>query len=489
MKHFLLRHTAIALSLAIVLAVLRPQAVSAQAGPPILTLADAVAEALLKNERILRQQDGLERADLGLRAARSAFTPKILPNVQGSLSKSLLNDQTYRVDIVQAFTNGSGIRAGIATSTAQIPGAPGEPDIRFYNADTTLMWTQPLLKGLGKTVARRPLTAAERSREEAIRRSKMTEQQTTVEVARAYFRVVAQESLAEVAANGLRRARELRDASEAKLAAGRVSQLDVLRARQLVAQADLQVFDARAAVIEAREHLAELIGRDVDSAFGVVSEIPTWRDDLTEETGVALALDTRLDLKIAVDAVNDVKDAVAYAKNQALPQFDLNLALTRRQTSPSFANSFGVDGFQFTTFFNISMPVDRTTQTTNIRSSLIDRDERTREVDTLRRRITADVKREFRDRERGRRNLVMAEELVQIAKTEVEVAQFRYERGLSNNLDVVTAETNLMNAESRRVTLLADLAVIRLSLRAAIGILDPKQDTSGSVAASGIEAR
>ena len=489
MKQFVLRPTAIALSLVIVLAVLRPAAVSAQTEQRILTLADAVAEALLKNQRVLQQQDGVERANLGLRVAKSAFTPKILPNIQGSLSRSLLNDQTYRVDLVQNFTNGSGIRAGIATSTAQIPGAPGEPDIRFYNADTTLMWTQPLLKGLGKSVARRPLTAAERAQGDAIRRSKMAEQQTTVDVARAYFRVVAQESLAEVAGNGLRRANELREASEAKLAAGRVSQLDVLRARQLVAQADLQVFDAKAAVIDARENLAELIGRDVDDAFGVVSEIPAWTDDLVEEKGVALAMGARLDLMIAEDAASDVNDAVAYAKNQALPQFDVNLAMTRRRTSPSFGSSFGLDGFQFTTFFNLSMPVDRTAQSSTIQNALIDRGERTRELEALRRRITADVKREFRERERGRRNLVMAEELVLIAKTEVEVAQFRYERGLSNNLDVVTAETNLMNAESRRVTLLADLAVNRLSLRAVIGILDPKQDTSGSPGVSGIESR
>jgi outer membrane protein TolC len=473
----------------VVLLVGRPQATTAQPARPVITLTEAVAEALLKNDRLLQHQDGLERANLAIDSARSQFSPRILPNVQGSLSRSLLNDQTYRVDFLQNFTNGSGIRAGIATSTAQIPGAPGQPDVRFYNADTTLMWTQPLLKGFGRTVARRSLTSAERQQADAIRNTRMAEQQTTVEVAQAYFRVVAQESLAKVAENGLRRARELRAASEAKLAAGRVSQLDVLRARQLVAQADLQVFDATAAVVEARERLAEVIGRDVEADFGVVSEIPAWSDDLSVETAVALAMDSRLDLKILMDAAADVADSLSYAKNQALPQFDVNLALTRRQTSRSFANSFGLDDFQFTTFFTVSLPVDRTVQTAGIRNVLIDRDARVRETDTLRRRITADVKREFRERERGRRNLVMAEELVTIAQAEVEVAQFRYERGLSNNLDVVTAETNLMNAESRRVSLLAELAVIRLSLRAAVGILDPRKDTAGPVTGSGMDDR
>ena len=56
------------------------------------------------------------------------------------------------------------------------------------------------------------------------------------------------------------------------------------------------------------------------------------------------------------------------------------------------------------------------------------------------------------------------------------VAQLRYERGLSNNLDVVSAETSLLNAESRRILALAESAISRLSLRATLGNLDPQRD-------------
>jgi hypothetical protein len=38
---------------------------------------------------------------------------------------------------------------------------PGEDDIRFYNADTTLTVSQPLLKGFGPSVARRGVLSAE----------------------------------------------------------------------------------------------------------------------------------------------------------------------------------------------------------------------------------------------------------------------------------------------------------------------------------------
>src|SRR2546430_3269654 len=108
-----------------------------------LTLADAVSEALAKNERLLNQHDVTEQADLGMRLARDAFRVKVVPNVQGSFGETDINSQTYRVDVSQRFTTGTELRAAIGTATAQIPAAPGAigDDIHFYNADSTFTLT------------------------------------------------------------------------------------------------------------------------------------------------------------------------------------------------------------------------------------------------------------------------------------------------------------------------------------------------------------
>ena len=82
----------------------------------------------------------------------------------------------------------------------------------------------------------------------------------------------------------------------------------------------------------------------------------------------------------------------------------------------------------------------------------------------------------MRERDRLRRLVVAAETSVAIGRREVEVAQLRYERGLSDNLDVVTAETTLLNAESRYEAAIADSAVSSVSLRAVLGVLDPRMD-------------
>lgn len=90
------------------------------------------------------------------------------------------------------------------------------------------------------------------------------------------------------------------------------------------------------------------------------------------------------------------------------------------------------------------------------------------------------MKQAVRERDRLIRNIAAAENSVELSRREVEVAQLRYENGLSNNLDVVTAEAGLLQAESRRIQALADSAVAGLRLRAVLGIFNPRTDLTGS---------
>ena len=341
------------------------------------------------------------------------------------------------------------------------------------------MVTQPLLRGFGSSVTRQPITSAELRHADAERRQTIAAQRVAVEVAAAYYRVVAQEALVVVSEQSLARSRTLYELSAAKLGAGLVSQLDVLRAEQLVTQSETQTLDARAAVEDARDGLPLLIGRDPGSVFDVVSHIPEVGQspvDLDRVTAIALA--NRLDLKsqIAINSEADLQ--VKVARNQLLPQFDVNLALTRRQTTHTLARSFGLDGFTLATFFTISSPIDRTAQRVDYLNATIEQTRRKREITTLERQIAVDVKRAVRDRERNVRTVQAATAIVELSRKEVEVAQARYDRGLSNNLDVVTAESNLLAAESRRIQALAETAVAGLRFRAVLGILDPRLDTA-----------
>jgi len=177
-------------------------------------------------------------------------------------------------------------------------------------------------------------------------------------------------------------------------------------------------------------------------------------------------------MQTLADAVSEANARVAASRNQLLPQVDLNLAMTRRETAPGFVESFGFNRFRLATFFAIGMPLDRTAQSVQFRQALLERERRDRERITLTRRIATEVRREVRQRDRLARAVNTAETSVELSRQEVEVSQLRYDRGLSNNLDLVTAEGQLLAAEGRRIAALAQSAVQQLQLRAAMGVLD-----------------
>ena len=284
MEHIKTRSVAAAAGLALVVSA--AALLHAQDARRVMTLSQAIDEALLKNDRMIAQHDSGERAGLAVRGARSAFTPKVVPNVRGSFGQTNVSDQSYRLDLSQRFVNGTEVRVGTGTSTAQVPAIAGGEDVRFYNSDTTLLVSQPLLKGLGAGVTRRNLTLAELRQADATRQQKITEQQIAVDVAGAYYRVVAQEAVIAVARRGFDRARQLREASEAKLGAGLVSQLDVLRAQQLVSQAELQLFDAEGSAEDSRDQLRFLIGADASTQIDIIPDIPKTIEELTAEQAI-----------------------------------------------------------------------------------------------------------------------------------------------------------------------------------------------------------
>lgn len=70
--------------------------------------------------------------------------------------------------------------------------------------------------------------------------------------------------------------------------------------------------------------------------------------DVPSATSIALA--NRLDLKSRVASSADAENQIRFSRNQLLPQVDVNFALTRRETSPTFRDSFGLEGYKFATF-------------------------------------------------------------------------------------------------------------------------------------------
>jgi len=447
-----------------------PQAQSNQSPGTLVTLHDAVTLALAKSPIVLNAQNAREQAALSMRLADSAFSFKVLPSALGSFGQNNLSNQNYGVSVSQKLQGGTELRGNVgATSLRNQLGT-------YYNSDTTFEVRQPLLRGFGRSVTALPLFDAQWRTLDANWQLGLAEQQIALEVATTYYAIVVQTRLLGVAETALARANGLRDASIARLATGRVSQLDVLRAQQLASQSEAQVVDAQGSLADAQDRLSVLIGQRPGTPFTVSDTVPEDVEDLDLDQAGSLAFEHRTEVRSAQAASDESLRTIAAAKNQLRPQVDLNLAVTRQETSDSLRFAFGLDQFHAATFAAVSMPLNRTVEEVGLQNAVIERSRRERDVSAWRDRVAQEARQAVRRQQRAVKSLALARTSLDLAQREVEVATLRFQRGLSNNLDLVSAQATLRGAESQEVAARAEVALARLGVRAATGVLDPRRD-------------
>ena len=210
----------------------------AQETAPLLTLQEAVLVALANNERMLSSRETIEQAQLGRTLAESAFGTRITPNILGSFGQSDVRNQTYGLGASETLHDRNGGPDG--RRGLDVP----QPDRQLlcgrYDAARQSVAAPGPRTGRGAAADRASRLSDRGSTE---RQYLLAEQQLAIDVAGTYYRLIAQRELAVAARTALESARQLLAASEAKLQANLVSQLDVFRARQLVAEAEAQLFD------------------------------------------------------------------------------------------------------------------------------------------------------------------------------------------------------------------------------------------------------
>ena len=444
-------------------------------GTPTIPLSRAVATALERNFTVLNGADAVATSRLREGVTRAQFYPKLTPRYQRSADDSL-----FGVDATQKlpWTGGSVTATALMRSTFE--GARG-PDVSPFprTSDLRLVLTQPLLRGFGPNAAFYDLRVSRRSREGQERQYEMERQRLAVDVTRSYYQVIQQRQLLAVARQSLDRSESLRRASTARLEVGLVSKLDVYRAELQASQAQESMVRAETSLEAELEHFRTLLGLSPGDALQ--PEALTLPEDVVDdieplEVLTQRALESRLDLLETRDQVGDARRSASLARQNLLPQLDLNLGVTQFGTGTTYGNAFHSAERQVNLFFSTSYPLERSNEAANRAVAQLDVSSRER---TLRQRqldLEAEVRGAVRELQRIRKSIELQKKGVEVAEAQRRLATLRYQRGLASNFDVVDAEGSLVVARSALVGLLTSYQVARVDLMRVTGTLAVDKD-------------
>lgn len=434
-----------------------------------LDLTGCVKLALARNPQILDAIDAEASARLSLEVAELEYELQVTPTVDGGFQGSNTTNQNFELLLRRKFLP-TGTQLDVKGSSRVFSTVPQVSVPYFSEARVTV--AQPLFQGWTAIENRTGLDDAERrvvSTEHAI---EVAREETVFQIVRAYYEVVRADQLLTVARRSLERVRDLEDAAEARLELGKVSKMDVYRAELQQARVQNTLADQEARRATALDDLKLLIGLDprVDLEIDPRLQGPT----ITELAGVSLedqADAKRAEVREARAEVADSERKLVLAKYGLWPSVDLVGYYAQQGFGDSFGDSFNLDRTEWNVGFRSSVPLDRTVQKAALTEAEIALRSRERHYRQVRGQVVGQVRQALRQLERARAEAELAARVAEQTAQQEQLARYRYEKGLTDNFDLVQAEEQLTEARAATILAAIDHTLAAAAVRRATGTL------------------
>ncbi|MFL6213884.1 MAG: TolC family protein [Blastocatellia bacterium] len=415
------------------------------AAPINLSLADAVQLALRNNLQARLAHE--RRREAGGLAAQSRAG--LLPNLSANI---IQQDLTVNL-AAQGFP--PGLFPGL-NSTLIGP-------FRRFDARVTLL--QPIfnLSAIRQFEAGRINTGIAGLQEQ------LANQQVASQTAQAYLNALSAERAVDAALANLELARSLLQLAQNQHTAGVATGVDVTRAETRVAEERVRVAQAQANAHSARFELLRLTGLPLASRVTLTETLQfTPEPFLVADATVAEAERDRIELRIARQQVELASRNRQAAEAEQLPSIDFlgdygeSGNTPRENALPT--RSVGV---------RVNLPLFNGGLTRGRITVAASRQRQAElQFSDLRAQVEEDVRLAIETLTTATEQVTAAQLAVRLAERELQMSRDRFAAGVTNNIEVVNAQTALANARQNEVAALAQYNAARINLAAARGRIE-----------------
>ncbi len=306
-----------------------------------LTLEDSIVRALKNNLNVAAEVINPELASASVLQARQIFMPTFQVDLTGNRYEQL---STWSLQSAGAYINRS--TSSTASIAQQIPfGGSFTASLSYdynknnqlyqsynpsYTSRLSFSLTQPLLKNFGWTVSRREIIVAQHNLEASRGQFKTVLIDTVYSVEAAYWNLVYSVENLKTLQQALQSGRDLLNKTKKEVEVGQKAPIEVLNAEATVARREADILQAEALVKRSQDQLKTLLNLGVDPSAQGQNLLPADKPELkpftiTLEEAYVRAMARRPDLETAKSTIGAKMVNFRFAKNQLLPQLDLQL--------------------------------------------------------------------------------------------------------------------------------------------------------------------
>ena len=442
-----------------------------------LNLVEAVQLSLKNNQSFLSSTEGLDLQLLSLEVLRRSWWPLLSPlsgTVSWSDSKgsSPSSSESLSASLSQKLPWGGSMSLSASESGAQATGP------NAYSSSLTAGINFPLFRGAGWRAAVESKVSAERSYEYAKRNYMYSRTELMIQTVQSYFGQLQQEVSIRNLERNLDSAKRGVEKATLQFGRGLVTRSDVFRAELNVANAENQLSVAREQLRLARDAYKIDLGLRPEDDLVLETEaieLKTLKIDSKEAIDLAFATNPRW--LNARDQFDDAGRALEIASLDLLPQVDLSASYSWSQLPASRPfEDFETGGQGLALGASFSYDIDRSSVNRDYQAAVISYRQSQRGFQRARDEMARESQRLITSLRQAEVSMGIQDRARKDAEKALELIEDRYTRGLVNNLEVIEARDQLVNARNAYEAQLVSAKVTQLRLLQWIGRLEPDDE-------------
>jgi len=490
--------------------------------PLKISLVEALQIGARNSPEYQSSKEDVFRAALDLDLERHAFRNTFVGQVESLLSTNSTGSSTVSgtensatVGVSRTLKSGVDLSTALAIDLANLLTQGGASSLGLRGDATVSI---PLLRGSGRHIVAEPLTQAERNVVYAIYNFERFKRTFAVNVAQEYLGVLRQTDqvgnaersyrsriesarwIRRLADAGRRSEIEVDQAVQSELGArnGWISAQEQYRNRldafktSLGLPPDAQIELDRSDLELLRRPAEELVEkilqeedtgavRETPPADAPVELMPPSDEDagpleIDESLAIQLALENRLDLRVAIGEVYDAQRQVVVRADALGAGLTLlgsaNLGEGRSVGSATADDAqLRFDKASYSALLTLDLPLERTAERNAYRKSFIDLERATRNVQTLEDEVKLFIRSELRGLIESRESLKIQARSVFVAQKQVKSSTMFLEAGMANMRDLREAQDALLVAQNSLTQAVITYRTTELELQRDMGLL------------------
>jgi len=425
-----------------------------------LTLNQAINLALQANRSLITSSFGLDSQTLSLNSSESVFDFTAVPQFNAGVT-----DSQKRAGAGVAFQKRfeTGIEASVIPRIVRVEDQ--------YSGEAGLSLKVPLLKGYGRDVNLDAVQGSRfsvRSSERSLFSAKVNVVVDTVSAVYAIIRqaelvdfyVVQADNMEAHAANAIMKEK-----------VGLATPMDILRAEIRLKDIESSLAAAKEALSNAEDRLKLILAFPLEKRVAVKAPLSydVLSIDLDEAVDTALA--NRVELEQYREDIDEAKRRSLVSKNSVLPQLDLVMDYGRYDDDRDFIQSMALEEERWSVFLEGSMDWSRTRQKNSFEQSLISIRTARLNYNVKKDDIVRQVRFQLESLKKAEENIRIRMQQRHQAEGKLAMANIKFNHGMTDNFDVIEAETDFLRASVDLLTAETAYIVGTYRMRSAMGTL------------------